>query len=138
MMSDHGLGGLRARYSVAVRNTVPRVQMATSLPFMVFEVHELGVVVDPDSSLLTTLRRYMNSVLEPIFRPIPFILGERSGRRPGESWVVPWESIARVTQAGRYGLVIETAHGVTRTFRFRTRRALQAALAELRARGVGL
>lgn len=130
------MGELEGSYSVAVRNTVPRGRMAANLPFMVLEVRQLGVVVEPASGILVKFRRRLNAILEPFTRPIPFILGERIGRQPHERWELPWQAIARVAQRTRHALALETSHGMTKTFRFRTSRGLQASLVQLREHGV--
>ena len=112
------------------------VSLATNTPWMVFEVHEEGVVVVPDSTPVAKVRYYLNMLLLPLTRPIPFLLGQRVTRRASEQWVMPWQGISRVTHSSRWCLTVETPHGASKTFRFRTTRGLQKTLSELRKHDV--
>lgn len=135
-MAEQTLGELRTRWSVAVRTAALRGRMAANVPFMAFEVHDEGVVVRADPGPLSKVRHYVTMVLQPLARPIPFILGDRVGRQSPDVWTMPWDGIARATRLTRWGIMLETVHGPARSFRFRSTRGVRAALGELRVHGV--
>ena len=137
-MAEQPLGELRTRSSVAISDPAVRGRLVTSIPFMALEVHDQGVVVRADPRRLSRVRHFLTLVLEPILRPIPFLLGDRIGCQPPHEWTMSWEGIARVTHAGGWRMTLETAHGSARAIRFRSRRGLRATLDELRAHGVAV
>ena len=137
-MAEQPLGELRTRSSVAVSDPAIRGRLVTSIPFMALEVHDQGVVVRADPRRISRVRHFLTLVMEPILRPIPFLLGDRIGRQPPHEWTMNWEGIARVTRAGGWRMTLETSHGSARAIRFRSRRGLRTTLDELRAHGVAV
>lgn len=137
-MVEQPFGELRTRSPVAVRDSAHRGKLVATVPFMAFEVHDRGVVVTSDPGFLPRVRHLLTMVLEPVTRPIPFIMGDRIGRQAPDAWIMPWDGIAGANQGTRWCLTLKTSHGSARTFRFRSRRGLQVTLDELRAHGVAV
>lgn len=137
-MAEQALGELRTRSSVVISDPVLRGRLVTRVPFMSFEVHDQGVVVRADPRRIARLRHFLTGVLEPIMRPIPFLLGDRVDGQSPNIWTMSWDRIARVSHAGGWRMTLETSHGAAKAIRFRSRRDLRATLNELRAHGVAV
>jgi hypothetical protein len=133
------LGGLRSRHNGSLLRGSGRVQgWESSRPWLVFEVHDRGVAIQPDPREAAKLRRYSNVVLEAVFRPIPFWLGMGTSYGPGtnSTWTVALDHIAEVSNPSRKCLVVETTHRVQKAFRFGSSAGFRDTVRKLSALGI--
>ncbi|MHB1510383.1 MAG: hypothetical protein ACYCST_09270 [Acidimicrobiales bacterium] len=104
---------------------------------MLFEVYDGGLVIRSDDRVLTVARRWLNIVGMALLQPFRFLATLPFLRRAqSASFTVPWRDVDSVRHDGGRQLTVQLRQGVTRTFQFRSKRALRAVIDQLDERGL--
>ena len=130
------LGQLRSRHHGAVLNRTSSSEFfGSDHPWMVFEVRDLGLAVQPDPRRFAQFRRWTNIVLG-VLRPLNFLLSLGDTAPVRDVWTMTWDHIAQISTPKRKTLVVETNHGSHMRFRFGSSGGLRDTIAKLGALGV--
>lgn len=104
---------------------------ASGHPWMVFEVREKGVVIQPDPRPLAKVRRYANMLLS-VLRPVEFVSLLRPGRFPlyrySDVWTMSYDHVKRMATPAHKCILVETVDGARKEFRFGTAGGLRDTL----------